>query len=259
MKRFLCSILPLFVLLVGISDVPALAAISLPYVPGAGTGCTEDGDTMNLGATGIAGDVMMLVAQTDPGFEVTEIVNGTGASGLVWTHLDAQDCDSSSEGHIQYWYATLFETPDNGIAITVNSTAGNDWIAGCLFDIRGLAAPLVVGNSSCNDIVSPASPLLATAFTTTHAEELIFAASIADDILSHPCTTENLGVTFLGVDCGDGGDGFGGSPMGYYITSTAGTYQAALLANSATIAGVSQVSFVGASTGPPPNQMPLTE
>lgn len=236
------------------ASATAPSVVTAPTV--ANNGCTENtgGFTLNIGTpngTVSTGDVIIFYVLTDPGFPVTAITNGTGATGMSWTIVNwsaatSPTCsDSPSGGTVSIVYATVVSSGTLGVNVTINSASGHSFIGACSIDVQNIPQPTVVDQISCVDRTSSSTSLLSESITLSHPVEFVATMSAPVVTNATPCTGANGGFTFTGIDCQSGGDGVGGAPGGYLITSATGPYQAKLLFSGSTTAAVALVSFVG--------------
>lgn len=256
MKTAIVRLLCLSLFLIPSHENMALAftiALVAP-APTAGSGCTENNaNTANVGtanSTVTVGDVITLEVNVGPGFTVTSIVNGTGATGLAWNHVSAADCTEAvgGAGTTQVWYAVVANSSINGAAVTVNSSVGNGFTGVCMIEWSGLANPVIVDPAStfANTSSTASANLLSANISIGAAQELLLSPASFSQVLATPCTAANGGFTFTGLDCGTGGDGLGGSGNGYLITSVKGSYQSKMVQSVAGAGCVTLVGFLGA-------------
>jgi outer membrane biosynthesis protein TonB len=233
------------------SSVPTPSIVALPIT---GNGCSQNeaGNTLNLGTpNGVvsAGDTLMvLVSGLAPGAVVTSITNHIGATGDVWQRAANVYGSDSIGGAIDIWYASNINAASNGANITVNTTSGNTFVSGCIFEVHGLASN--PQDSGANvDITSNVSTLISPAIPGGSAPELFVAVSGCAG--SGNATVAENGVQFTAIN-GGAANGVGGCPAGYYISSTNGLYQAGLSRSppSSGVVGIASFMAAGATSTP---------
>ncbi len=197
---------------------------------------------MNIGtpnASVRAGDTLILMINMAPGAKVTSIVNGYGAIGDVWRQANNVQGTDSAGGVTDIWYASNIVGASNGAPITVNTSTGNTFIGGCLFEVNGLSNTSPQDGGASLDTTVPMNTLLSPAIGGTSAPELFVALSACADTGS--TTTSVGGVQFNAINASGGG--LGGCPAGYYIANAPGSYQASLVQSSAGSGVVAIASF----------------
>jgi hypothetical protein len=167
---------------------------------------------------------MVLVSRLAPGDVVTSITDHAGAGGDVWQRAANVYGSDSIGGAVDIWYASNISKASAGANITVNTTSGNTFVGGCIFEVHGLASNPQDSGASV-DTTSNVSTLVSPAISGGSAPELFVAVSACSG--SGNTTVAENGVKFTAINGGTG-NGVGGCPAGYYISSANGLYQAGL-------------------------------
>jgi hypothetical protein len=227
------------------------ASISIVALPTSGNGCSEnDGagaNTLNLGTpnpTVQAGDTMIVVVNgLNPGSAVTSITNRAGATGDVWQEAANVYGTDSVGGAVDIWFASNINAATNGANITINTTTGNTYIGACVFEVHGLTNINPQDGGAVSDITSNVSTLVSPSIQGRAQPELFVAVSACAN--TGKGTVAEGGILFTALD-GGAGNGVGGCPGGYFISSANGTYQAGLTQSPAGSGVVAIASFMAA-------------
>ena len=227
-------------------------SISIVEAPTTGNGCSENqgGNTLNIGtpnAITTPGDTLiLLVSGIVAGTNVTSISNGSGNPDVVWTQVPGvQGADpTGGAGGEDIWLGTNIPASTNGAAFTVNTTSTNTFVGACLFEVSGLAGSGVIDQAAEQDDTNPATDLLSPSIGGNTQPELVVALSACEFIGND--TAPEGGITFTPINGGDG-NGVGGCPAGYFISSSTGTFQAGLVQLQTGIGVVGIVSLKAAA------------